>query len=101
MGDDMVRWLMVVLCVLGLFMAFTTRSAGVMGLSLLMLVIGLFGIVMSLAADRISAKARPDAAMLPPEALLAVRAKARERAASAGVASSADPAHAPPEQSAG
>lgn len=97
----MVRWLMVVLCVLGLFMALTTRSAGVMGLSLLMLVIGLFGIVLSLAADRISAKARPDVAMLPPEALLAVRAKARERAASENAASPEEPAHAPSEQSTG
>lgn len=74
------RWLMIVLSLLGLFLALTTRSPGVMGLSLVMLVVGLFGVVLSVAADRISANARPDATMLPPEALAAVRAKARERA---------------------
>ena len=74
------RWLMIVLSLLGLFLALTTRSPGVMGLSLVMLVVGLFGIVLSVAAGRISANARPDITMLPPEALVAVRAKARERA---------------------
>ena len=38
--------------------------------------IGLFGTVFSLAADRISANSRPDAAMLPPEVLHAIRDKA-------------------------
>ena len=70
----MVRWLMIVLSLLGLFLALTTRSPGVMGLSLVMLVVGLFGIVLSVAAGRISANARPDITMLPPEALVAVRA---------------------------
>ena len=49
----MVRWLMIVLSLLGLFLALTTRSPGVMGLSLVMLVVGLFGIVLSVAAGRI------------------------------------------------
>lgn len=97
---DMVRWLMIVLSLLGLFLALTTRSPGVMGLSLVMLVVGLFGIVLSVAAGRISANARPDITMLPPEALVAVRAKARERAAAESTAAAATTTN-PQEQSPG
>ncbi|HPW02741.1 MAG: hypothetical protein WBC13_14785 [Dokdonella sp.] len=96
----MVRWLMIVLSLLGLFLALTTRSPGVMGLSLVMLVVGLFGIVLSVAAGRISANARPDITMLPPEALVAVRAKARERAAAESTAAAATTTN-PQEQSPG
>ncbi|HET9034529.1 MAG TPA: hypothetical protein VFN25_16700, partial [Dokdonella sp.] len=81
---------------LGLIMALLTRSPGVLGLALLMIVVGLFGAVFSMAAARISANSRPDAAMLPPEALQAIRdkalAKAKDQSAQAKAkASQADP----------
>jgi hypothetical protein len=56
-------------------------------LGLLICFIGAVGTVFSIAAERVSANARPDATMLPPEALAAIRDKARkanEQAVSAG-----------------
>lgn len=75
----MTRWIMIAMTLIGLVLAILTRSPGVLGLALLMTVVGLFGIVLSLAADRISANSRPDVAMLPPEALHAIRDKANAK----------------------
>lgn len=86
----MTRWIMIATTVLGLIVAFVTHSPGVLGLAILMVLVGLFGTVMSLAAERVSARARPDATMLPPEVLHAIgqraRAKAGEQANAAPVA---------------
>lgn len=76
----MTRWIMISLTFIGLIIAFVTRSPGVLGLGLLMCFIGAFGTVFSIAADRVSANSRPDASMLPPEALVAIRDKARAKA---------------------
>ena len=64
---------------IGLVVAILTRSPGILGLALLTTVVGLFGTVLSLAADRVSANSRPDVAMLPPEALHAIRDKANAK----------------------
>ena len=84
----MTRWLMIALTLLGLVMAILTRSPGLLGIALLMIFVGLCGTVFSLAAERVSANTRPDAAMLPPEALVAIREKAKARA-TAGAARAA------------
>jgi hypothetical protein len=76
----MTRWIMIVMTLLGLLVAIFTHSPGLLGLALLLVFIGLFGMVLSFAADRISANSRPDASMLPPEALQAIRDKANARA---------------------
>ncbi len=75
-GTDMTRWIMIAMTLIGLAVAILTHSPGVLGFALLLTVVGLFGTVFSLAADRISANSRPDAAMLPPEVLHAIRDKA-------------------------
>ena len=75
----MTRWIMIALTLIGLVAALLTHSPAVLGFALLALLGGLFGTVMSLAADRISASSRPDVAMLPPEALKAIRDKANAR----------------------
>ncbi len=75
----MTRWIMIALALIGLVVAILTRSPGVLGLALLMTVVGLFGTVLSMAADRVSANSRPDVAMLPPEALHAIRDKANAK----------------------
>ena len=77
----MTRWIMIGLTLLGLIIAFLTRSPSLLGLAILMMIVGSFGTVFSIAADRISSNARPDSSMLPPEALVAIREKARTRAA--------------------
>lgn len=72
----MTRWIMIAITLLGLIMAILTRSPGVLGLALVMLFVGVFGMVMAMAGERISANARPDATMLSPEVLKAIRDKA-------------------------
>lgn len=79
----MTRWILIAITLIGLVVALLTRSPGVLGFALLMTAVGLFGTVMSLAADRVSANSRPDAAMLPPEALQAIRDKANATRAGA------------------
>jgi len=76
----MTRWIMISLTLIGLLMAILTRSPGVLGLALLMCFVGAVGTVFSIAAERVSANSRPDASMLPPEALAAIRDKARAKA---------------------
>ena len=75
----MTRWIMIALTLIGLVTALLTRSPVILGIALLALMGGLFGTVMSFAADRISASSRPDVAMLPPEALKAIRDKANAK----------------------
>ena len=79
----MTRWIMIALALIGLVMAFLTRSPGVLGFSLLLVLIGLFGLVMSVAADRISANTRPETAMLQPDVLAAIRERAKAQASAA------------------
>lgn len=77
----MVRWIMFGLVVLGLGVSLTTHDPGVLGLGILGTAIGLFGVVFSIAAERVASRARPDSAMLGPEALAAIRERARARRA--------------------
>lgn len=76
----MTRLIMIAMTVLGLVVAFFTRSPGLLGLAIVTVLVGMFGTVFSLAAERISARARPDATMLPPEVLHAIGERARAKA---------------------
>lgn len=80
----MTRWIMIAMALIGLIMAIFTRSPGVLGLGLLICFVGAVGTVFSIAAERVSANARPDVTMLPPEALAAIRDKARSKAIEQG-----------------
>jgi drug/metabolite transporter (DMT)-like permease len=71
----MLRWLMLALIVVGLVLTFTAKGPGLLGIGLLVGFVGLFGVVFSIAADRVSASARPDSAMATPEDLAALRAR--------------------------
>jgi disulfide bond formation protein DsbB len=95
MGNEMTRWIMIAMTLLGLLVAIFTRSPGLLGLALILVFIGLFGTVLSFAADRISANSRPDASMLPPEALKAIRDKANNARAQERAAQAADGARQP------
>ena len=79
------RWMMLGLTILGFAMAFVARTPGVLAIGLLLGFVGLFGMVFSIASDRIASRARPDTAMLSIEALAALRAR-REAAAKAAAA---------------
>ena len=91
------RWLMLGLTILGFALAFIARTPGVLGIGLLLGFVGLFGLVFSIAADRVASSARPDTAMLSTEDLAALRAR-REAAAKAAAAPRSPTPAATPDQ---
>ena len=82
------RWIMLGLTILGFAMTFVARTPGVLAIGLLLGFVGLFGMVFSIASDRIASRARPETAMLSSEDLAALRARreAAEKAAAAAQA---------------
>jgi hypothetical protein len=84
----MARWLMLGLTTLGLVVVFTTKSPGWLGTGLLFGIVGFFGFVLALAADRVSASARPESSMAAVDDLAALRKRTT-------VPSSRQPAAAP------
>ena len=69
------RWLMLGLTLFGFALSFVAKSPAVLGIGIVLGFVGLFGLVFSMAADRVSASARPESAMLGPEDLAAMRAR--------------------------
>lgn len=72
----MTRWILLGLTLIGFTLTFVAKSSGVLALGLLLGVVGLFGFIFALAADRIAAGARPDASMASPEDLAALGKRA-------------------------
>lgn len=69
----MARWIMLGLTILGFAIVFTTRSSGLLLLGILLGLGGFIGFVFALAADRVSARARPEATMASVDDLHALR----------------------------
>ena len=69
----MARWIMLGLTILGFAIVFTTRSSGLLLLGILLGLGGFVGFVFALAADRVSASARPEATMASIDDLHALR----------------------------
>ena len=80
----MTRWMMIAMMLLGAMLVFFTKSSVLAGLGVVMVLGGLIGTTFSLAASRISSRARDDSAMLSPEVMQAIRDKAARDAASSG-----------------
>ena len=80
----MARWIMIAMMVLGAVLVFVTTSSVLAGLGVVMVLGGLIGTAFSLAASRITSRARDDSAMLSPEVMQAIRDKAARDAASRG-----------------
>jgi len=98
------RWIMLVLTLIGFALALVTKSPGLLALGLFLGFVGMFGLVFSMAADRVSASARPESAMAAPEDLAKLGARrpvAAVRSISAPPAtnvSAAPSAERPPQQ---
>ncbi|MEO8671478.1 MAG: hypothetical protein ABI411_09205 [Tahibacter sp.] len=73
------RWFWLGMTVFGLALAFMTRSPGLMGLGLLAGFVGMFCTIFTVAGERIQERARSDSAMLTPEILAQMRAKAKSQ----------------------
>ena len=72
----MSRLLWVVMALVGFAIAFIARSAGVLGLGLLLGIVGFVGFVLAMAAARVSASARPETSMASVDDLGALRKRA-------------------------
>lgn len=81
------RWILIAMILVGFILAFLTRSPGVLGLGLIIGFIGTFGLVFSIAGERISENSRPDTTMLQGDVLAAIRDRAKAQAARKEVAS--------------
>lgn len=73
----MVRWILLMVGLIGVALVFTGDSGGMVALGLLLTLVGLVGFVLSLAAARVAAASRPDAAMASPDELVALSRRAR------------------------
>ena len=71
----MARWIMLGLTILGFAIVFTTRSPGLLGLGILIGLVGFIGFVFALAADRVSASARPEATIASVDDIHAMRGR--------------------------
>lgn len=69
----------ILLSLAGLTLAMLTYSPGLMALGLAITFIGMFCAVFAFAAARIEATSRPDSALLTPEVLAQVRARAQQQ----------------------
>jgi len=86
------RWILLGLTILGFAMTFIAKTPGFLAFGLVLGFVGLFGMVFSIASDRIASRARPDTAMLTTEDLTALRLR---REAAAKAAAAAKPTRAP------
>lgn len=71
----MARWIMLGLTILGFAIVFTTRSPGLLGLGMLLGLVGFVGFVFALAADRVSASARPEVTIASVDDIHAMRGR--------------------------
>jgi hypothetical protein len=90
------RWIFLLLAIIGFSLAFAAKTAGLMGLGFLVGLVGLFGSFFGFAAARIASIARPDTVLLTDKDASALRVGIRKAAAAGepaqpAAASSPDP----------
>jgi hypothetical protein len=72
------RWIWLLLAVSGFALAFATHSPGLMGLGLTLGFVFVLIAFFAFAAERVSANARPDSALLTDKDIAALRANLRK-----------------------
>ena len=72
------RWILLLFAFGAFVLAFSTKSAGVMGLALVVGLVVLVAALFSFAAAKIEATSRPDAALLTDKDINALRASVRK-----------------------
>lgn len=68
------RWILLLAALFCFAIVFTAKTAGLLGLALVLGFVCLFGAMFAFAADRIASTARPDAALLTDKDITALRA---------------------------
>ena len=69
------RWLLLVLTIAGFTLTFMAKGPLLLAIGLVLGFVGFLGFIFALAADRVSAAARPETSMLGAEDLAAMRAR--------------------------
>lgn len=85
------RWILLIVAILGFALAFSTRSPGMMGIGLLIGLIGLFAAMWAFAAARIASTARPESTLLTDRDASALRAGLLKKKAEKNQASAKRP----------
>jgi len=80
----MLRWILLGLTLLCFALVFTTKSALLLGVALLVGIVAFIGFIFSLAAERISSVSRPDTSMASVEHLAAMRPRRAAKPPQAG-----------------
>jgi hypothetical protein len=76
--DDAMRWFMLLVAIAAFTLAYSTKSAGLLGLCLLIGFVGLVISFLGFAAARVAATARPDAALLTDRDIATLRASMKK-----------------------
>jgi hypothetical protein len=85
------RYVFLLMALVGFFVTFTTKSPGTLGVGLLVGIIGTLGFVLSMAAARIAANAQPETTLIVDPEVNALRKRAlQERKLAAKPAATAD-----------
>ncbi|MEO8959718.1 MAG: hypothetical protein ABI304_12290 [Rudaea sp.] len=90
-GVMTMRWILLVVAILGFALAFSAKSPGLMGIGLLVGFVGLFAALFSFAAARIAATTRPDSTLLTDRDISVLRASLNKRASAPAPASTSTP----------
>ena len=72
------RWILLLVAIFCFAVVFTTKTAGLLGLGLVLGLVCLFGSLFGFAAARVASVARPDAALLTDKDISALRASIRK-----------------------
>ncbi len=74
------RWMMLLLSIAGFAIAFTTKSPGVMAISIVMIVVGLTGFILGMAARRVANNARDQVYVPTSEEIALIKQRAAQKA---------------------
>ncbi len=74
------RMFLIALTIVGIVVAFVTHSPAVLGAALVAAFVGAVGTIFSIAGARIADRSRPDASLLGPDVIAAIRDRAQRQA---------------------
>jgi hypothetical protein len=77
--ENVMRWMMLLISIVGFVIAFTTKSAGIMAISIFMIVVGLTGFVLGMAAQRVANNSRDQVYVPTAEEIALIKQRAAQK----------------------